>query len=901
MRNLCAFILTICGACATALAQPEPVTRVLRTFDFEERRLGNAEEIPMHWQKVDGEGLPHYVNGRLAVDRSRSGHYSFRFDLNGGGLVYRYPAGLIKVQKGAHYRVETVVLTTPLPRARARLTAYLVDVDGRTIASSVRHSELHASPPGAEPGWKSLAIELSADEPAADALVIELGLLQPMHYAASSLGERTLFTQDIRGSAWFDDVTVSQVPKVRLRTDRPGNIFRRSDPLCLQVVVNDRFVEDLAAQLVITDARQQTVHQRSGALDINAAETLGPGEKRMTLKLPELPAGWYSAALVMTSQGQFLGSQSLDLVLLADDAPPLEPDGRFGVVATDLPFEGWGDLPDVLPLLGAGRVKLAVWNADGDVQQVDSAAFDRLLERLHELQIEPTACLVDLPPDVRKNLAKPGAAEVPTGVDAWVALLSVDRTRWQPQLAYLVSRHANHLSRWQLGADGSDAFVTRPEMRDVYRLVYREFAALVEQPDLAIPWPAWYELAGGLPATVALHVKPEVLPAQLPLYIDDLRGREGQQDLAIFLEPLDRSRYGREVQIADLAQRVVYALSADARRIDVRLPFGVARSAPVGNRSPGDVVKQPQELFMIVRTLTTVLAGATYRGRVPIAGDVEAFLFDRRGTGVLVLWDRGQGAGGVRRLDVNIAPGAARVDLWGNLSPLLRDSADRDAGGVQVEVGPTPVFLVGVDGPLAQLRASVAFDNPLIESSFRPHSRKLRFVNPYPQSISGSYKLTAPNGWVVNPPTGSFSLNPGETFERDVTIEFPYNSYAGAKAISADFRVHADANSAFTVPVPLKLGLSDVGLQTLALRDGDDVVVQQVITNYGERAIDYTAFAIYPGQARQERLVTNLAPGRTTIKKYRFPKVKLTPDSKVRSGLKELEGTRILNDEVAIQ
>jgi hypothetical protein len=48
-------------------------------------------------------------------------------------------------------------------------------------------------------------------------------------------------------------------------------------------------------------------------------------------------------------------------------------------------------------------------------------------------------------------------------------------------------------------------------------------------------------------------------------------------------------------------------------------------------------------------------------------------------------------------------------------------------------------------------------------------------------------------------------------------------------------------------------------------------------------------------------LVTNLAAGKTTIKKYRFTRVKFTEGAKVRSGLKELVGTRILNDEVAIQ
>ena len=74
-----------------------------------------------------------------------------------------------------------------------------------------------------------------------------------------------------------------------------------------------------------------------------------------------------------------------------------------------------------------------------------------------------------------------------------------------------------------------------------------------------------------------------------------------------------------------------------------------------------------------------------------------------------------------------------------------------------------------------------------------------------------------------------------------------------------------------------------------------------MITNYGDKPIDYTAFALFPGQPRQEKLVTNLAAGRTTIKKYRFTDVKITPQAKVRSGVKELDGTRILNDEVAIQ
>jgi hypothetical protein len=956
---------------SVAGAQPAELSRVLRSFDFEERRLGNAEDLPMNWTKVEGPGLPHYVQARLSTDRARSGEYSFRFDLNGGSLIYRYDIGMLKVQPGAHYRVEGFAQTTALPNARARITTYFADLDERPMTSTIRRSQLYASKAG-DSSWGRLWVEISApaesDDPTttnrqAASLVVELELLQPELYSASTLGQRALHAQDIRGSAWFDDVTVSQVPKVTMSTDRAGNIFRRSDPLLLRVEVNDRFTDDLAAQLVITDATGRSVYQRSGALDMSAAQTLGPGRKRMSLTLPQLRPGWYEAALVMTSQGKLVGRQTLDLVLLADDAPAGVPDPRFGIVATDLPFEGWSDLPEILSVLSAGRVKLAVWSDAGDVQQVDSSGFDRLLEQLAERRIEPTACLVSLPPDVAAKLqrSREGLRDAdPTAMreQAWEQLLNADRGLWQPQLAYMLARHATHLQRWQLGADGSDEFVTRPYMRVVYDRIYSEFAHLVEQPDLAMPWPAWYELDGRLPATVALHVKPEVLPAQVPLYVREIQqsgqrvqtsgetgsdsaasgpgsglsvgsgfggrdsanaGARGTQprrgtpnpepsgskavhNLSIYLQPLDRAQYGRDVQIRDLAQRMIYALSADARRIDLRLPFTVLREdGRAGSDADQTIVKQPQELLLIVRTVMTVLGGAAYRGKVPVAEGVEAFLFDRNGQGILVMWDRGM-TGGAKQLAINLGEQPRQIDLWGNVTPMLGNPLSRsDSSSVKLDIGPMPMFLVGIDGPLAQLRASVAFDNPLIESSFKAHTRKIRFVNPYRQAISGSFRLSAPGGWVINPPSATFSLNPDEVFERDVTIEFPYNSFAGAKGINAEFQVQADNNSTFTVPILLKLGLSDVGLQTLALRDGDDLIVQQMITNYGEKPIDYTAFAIYPGEPRQERLVTNLAAGRTTIKKYRFTGVKLSPQARVRSGLRELDGTRILNDEVAIQ
>lgn len=878
-RLLCILILLL--AAGRVHAVPESVNRILRSIDFEERRF-HTEDLPMHWTKVEGPQLPHYVNGALSTDNARSGRYSFKLSLNGGGLIYRYDSGQIPVHRGAHYRVETHVQTTVLPHARARLTAYFTDLDHRPILSSVVHSELYAARTEGE-GWKHLALELSTIDEHAAYLVMEVALLQPEHYRPTSLGDRALFPQDIHGSAWFDDVRVSQVPKVMLQSNRPGNIFRAGEIPRLQVQINDRFTDDLAAQLVIRDAADRVIYQRSGALDMNTATQTGPGEYLLDIVLPELRPGWYRTSLHMTSHGDNVGDHVIDLVQLADARSVTRPDERFGIVATDLPFDGWDELPELLPYLAAGRVKLGLWRKDGDIQQSDPKGFSRLLERFRELNITATACLMDLPPQIARHL--------PDGT--WNTLLKVPDDLWQPQLAHLVSRHAS-LESWQLGADGSDAFVTQPEMRRVYERFYREFAELIQSPDLAMPWPAWYELEGRMPATVALSVPSSVLPSQIPLYMQDASGAHGKQPrVALTLQLLDRDQYGRELQIRDFTQRVIYALAAGARRIDLPLPLTI-------RTENGHVVKQPQELLLVLRTLTHTLGGATFKGKVPIAENVEAFLFDRDGQGILAIWNIGHEAG-LKQLQVNLGSNPARLDLWGNLVPLIKPRSDDGADIVEVPLDGMPIFLLDIDANIAQMRASVALDRPLLESSFKPHLRKLRFTNPYKQAISGTLKLRPQQGWTVSPPTFAFSLNPGETFERDLTIELPYNSLAGAKTIEAQFAVQADRNTAFNVPIRINLGLSDVGMQTLALRDGKDIIVQQMITNYGDKPIDYAAFTMYPGQARQERLVTNLEPGKTTIKRYRFTDVKFKEGATVRSGLKETYGSRILNDEVPIQ
>jgi hypothetical protein len=613
-------------------------------------------------------------------------------------------------------------------------------------------------------------------------------------------------------------------------------------------------------------------------------------QKTVTLPVPSVPPGWYEVTLTTSSQGQNLSTQKVNIVRLVDDDRQTPLDSRFGLIATDLSPDCWKELPDLVNDLGCGRVKLGVWSGVNDPQQTDSA-LGETMAKLADLHITPTACLLDLPRDLSERLDKtvglaPYEANRP-GM-SWLRLLKAPDAAWQPQLEYLIARHANRVDRWQIGADGSDVFATKPGMREVYEKLRGKFSTLIGGAQVAMAWPAWGEIDAGNNSSIAMAVPSSVLPSEVPLYVQELKGGKDSR-LSLSFQMLDRARYGRDVQLRDLAERVIYAMSAGVDSIDLPSPFITAESQ--------GTAMEPLDLFVPMRSLLGAMSGSRYMGKVPIADGIEAFLFDHGGQGMMVLWNAGRSTG-AQPLAVNLGDRPRLFTLWGDEVPLVRPVDDPSSGAVQLPVGRDPEFLINIDAALAQLRASVSLNQPLIESTYSAHVRHIKFTNTYSKAITGTLRLVPPAGWRITPSVHNFSLNAGETFDHDIDIEFPFNSAAGPQTIEAQFKIQADRKQSFQIPLGVKLGLSELGMQSLAIRDGADIVVQQIIQNYGDKPIDCTAFVLMPGQQRQERIIIGLAAGKSTIKRFRFANIKAGTNTKIRVGLKEMDGPRILNDEV---
>jgi hypothetical protein len=831
--------------------------RVVAHFDFEERAAGNVEAVPMGWARLAGAGLPHWSTAALSDRGAFAGEHGFTFNSQGGSVVYRLDPGVLRVAPGVRYRIETQARTIGVRHARAVLAAFVVDGDGRLVAETRVQGPPHVG------DWRLLELELDVPNDVREpSVVLELGLVQPdrlggrIEALPGRIGNVQL--HDVSGQASFDEVIVLRVPTVELEPTRAAGLYDAGAAAGLRLHVTDARRGDLNAQLIVRDADGTEIFRRSGPVDA-VAEGLPDG----VVPLPDLAAGWYDADLRITATGgkmPILVERSTGFVVMPPADATVPGDERFALDATHLPTQVWPQVPALLRDLGASAVTLPVW---GDHGFDDGPALEAVLSELRHNRVAPTAALLSTPDGIPWSIA--------------------EREQWHEHLGKLAARHAGLLPRWQLGSAGDarqwvDADPSRHEA------VVEALTPLMGTPTPMVPWPALYEPNLALP--LALTVPSEVLPDQVPLYANLPGGVP-----PVHLEPPALDRYGRVQQWRDLALRVGHALAAGSPRIELPLPMTAGED--------GELHAGP--LLLPSRTLLRTLAGSRYLAELPVGEGVRGFLFDRpaptgRGReGVLLVWAERDRV----PVDVEITLGGQPRAL--SLAGVSRPLAPID-GRVYLSVGQMPTFVIGADADLLRLRASMKLDNPLVEARFEEHGRTLTFVNPYPWHLSGSVDIDGPDGWEVLPLKRRFELQPGQSASIPLEIRFPYNSPAGPQRLVARLRLGSGPDAqAVDAALDLRLGLSDVSLSTLALLDGPDLLIQQQVTNYGDEAIRYNAFVVVPDRPRQERLILDLAPGNTVMRRYRFKDAADEAPMTLRSGIHELDGVRILNERVEVE
>ena len=871
-----------------AAIAPLGAKRVMHTFDFEERRF-HFLDLPMNWHKVSGKaGFPHYSSGSLDSEHQRGGHFSFKLVPDGGSIGFEYDRRGIQAESGSDFQITGYVRIEHFTTAKVQMTCALTDRRGEIISGSGGKSRLVGRADGAADDWIRLEAYVPGNFPEARFVTVGLWVLQEDQWDKDSLAEPRIGRKDVHAVAWFDDITIYQLPRVILKTDRPGNVFAGQDKALLLVEVQGVGSTDYEVRLTVRSAAGELIKHEGWIL----TGIVGTAKDR-TIELPSLPAGLYRAELAIMSDGVMIARRQLAFCRLAKRADELGQAGDdFGIVALDQDIGDWDTVMTLTRLLNTRLLKLPVWRRRPDEPGAifSAGSFDRRLIQLQRQNIEMVATFSEAPDAL--------ALQLPVGQRSLLDVLSQDISLWREQVAYVLVQYAHQVPYWQVGADvSSENQHWDPRIRTVVQTLDSEFEKIVRNTVLAVPLSNMFQVDHSQvgTSTVALAVSSAVTPEQIPYYLQDYRDR-GFADIWVTIEPLDELLYPREYVLIDLAKRIAQAKVAMARAVFIDHPW---RQRKYNAR----IMIEPTEAFAVFRTLAEQLGGASYVGQFHINPDIVALIFERNGGGCLLAWNNNYDPASQQEPEevrISLGDSPAMLDLFGNRSDLPTQK-----GLTSLRISHWPVLITDIDTPLAVLRATLSLTPDTIAASISRQYATLKFANPFNVPISGRLRFLVGEqyrkNWQIHPQAFNFVLQPRQVFEQELTLKFPRNELGGRKRLDALFSIDADRTYRIRTSVPFEIRLAGIDVSIFTHRvNQTDMLVQLVVTNEGEQEVNLNSFVDLPDGDRQERAIARLQPGASIPKSFHIPQVTQWYGKFLRIGLEDPKGTRRINYHIEI-
>lgn len=846
-------IAWLVGVPALVGAQPvtgsaNPPIRVVHRFDFDERGAGNLEDIPKYWEQLRPQGFPHYASGAFDYKVGRNAAPSFHLSSEGRNVAYHYSGPETRVRRNTDYRIEGFVRGDRLQHARACLSAHFLDRYGRPIPKTLVRTRYIGGPDESD-GWVKVELYLPAAPAEAYTIGFSAWLLQRHLWSTSVPGPRHIPRTDVRGGAWFDDITIYALPRAELTTGVPGNILDGGESQDLRVVLADNEDSTLYGRLTIKAADGGLVETHRIPVVIGAA--VDP----VRIPVGHLSPGLYHAELhVFTGETPIL-SRKVTFARLGRLYRGLEAAARpFGVVVDPrLRSDPKTELA-LLRQLAVRSVKLPVWTGLGEDPPTaqERRATDRLLQGL----VKNGFGLTGVFSGPHSAFARrDGAYELPL-----IELLSGDPNTWKEHVAAVVAPYASAFRWWQVGPDRAVEEPTYPEDRlalavTQLRDVMRPFITL---PRLVVPATTAEEPAADkLPAEqIALAIGSEVQPDLFASRIEGIK-KLGYEHVSTYVQPLPRDGYRRLPRLADWAQRIITARYSGADSVFVPQPWQV-RETLQGRTT------EPRETYLILRTIADVLADTLPGPRLRVAEGVRCLAFHDRESSILAMWDLKAPPGGGRHA-IQLGRTDRQMDLWGRSTSLERDSQGRHI----VRLSSMPVFIPDVERWLIDFRTSLVLKPVRVESGAELVQSRVEMAYRGERPVSGVVRLDVPQSWEVSPRTFSFSLMPQRVESHKVEIRFPHNEPAGQKEIVA--KVTLSGQSYYLeIPLFLEVGVKDLDVSGLAVVEGTELLLRHVVTNRSAEVLSFRGSANVPGRKRQHRPISNLSPGETQIVEYRF-------------------------------
>lgn len=913
-----AVVWAVLLACAihhpgVAMAQSQGLNaqRLIKLFDFEEADDGNYEDMPQHWyligrpantadtnfmklplheQLVNRGGYPHFTQVRFNRPQHEAGEHSFTMKLDGGNVGAFLEVGAIPAIPMSEYLVTVRVKTAGLTHASARLTAYLVDNQGRPIKGSQQSSAKVQSDPQSQDPWQTLSVPLRGEFDHAAWIGLELELLQPKFNPDSPLGNEQIIIDDIHGQVWWDDLAVWQLPQVSVQTQNQVNIVR--DPHKPELTVH---VRDVTGNALLTDV---TVYNVAGEKVANIRRSSGDGNAEKWRWEPKLPGyGWYMADLTVydtAAAGENLLPGAIAHTLTAFLwLPPEQPlfsldAKRFMLRATDIAANQMKLVPELLKQSALSAVTLSLWDADTTRATMEQRQRD-LDEAINPILAASGSVALSFSPAPREMLS-----QMDLHNSSVYELFGYPKEQWLAYLMPILLRHGQAVGQWQLGATHSPLDPADRELPAQLLAADRGLKTMAPGPTMLLPWSIHYPRRSDvtLPAVWMLDVPASVRAETIGKYLEPWQQSPPTQTWVTLHEP-PASQMSREDRLTDLTLRMIHAWEANVAGISMDRPWAWATTR--------EKALMPDSLLGVFSQVARQLAGRQAVGRLDLKPGLRCVIFDGPMGGMLAMWNE---SAEDNQLALYLGEEPVISDVWGNRTPMAKLN-----GVHRLRVGKTPVFIEGIDTRLAVMRAAFTLDEPFIESMQTPHKRVLTIVNPWSRTISGTMQIVGPEKWRIAPGQTHFSIAAGGQMKLPVQMIFPVSEVAGHKHLEVRMVFQADQSYDVHMFSPMDLGLKNITFDaSLSYRRNEhtrkiDAVISQFVTNTGSEPVSLYAFAQTAGFPRQEGIISRLKPGESIIRRFRFQDVSSRGllDQPLRVGLRETRGPAVLNEMIRLK
>jgi len=878
---------------AQDIARPGASNRVVRAFDFEELST-NPGEVPAHWFRAQDDpsrprpGFPAWNRAELRYTGEGgiafAGSGAVELPTSGGSTSLLLAQGVVPVFQNADFLCSALVKTSKLRHARAALVARFLDARGQLLPNAESRSQLVLS----EKAWTPITVELIGGAENAAYIQLELQLLQPQQQGEAPDPSR-VWPQDFEGSAWFDNVSVVQLPRIELTTSAAANITSQPETPTLKLLVRDLTGEPLRAKIEVVDAHGRPADRFEQAL--------GSGFTQMDWSPRVSRLGWYRAIMhVTTDKGASVGQASIDF-LWTGRGPETTITGvpesiltsdlaRLGLEFEHAPASLLTVIPTTARQISAGSVALPVWHAVSTFEQskASTARLTPTIDALLSDRRRVTLVLGDLP----DSLAASTRADPR---NPW-SLLATDNKSWQPYLTPLMERYGQRITHWQIG-DSHDALTPSASLSTDLQAIARNLTALVPAPVVGVPTPLgapWSATTDPhVPVSLTQHIPATATPQAVSLAVRAAGPMldSGAGELRLVLAPHDTANVGPLAAAAQAAKSAIEFWAA-ASQPDGRMLPGASLSLadPLQLRGQRRQSILPRPELGAWHNLAQRLAGRRITGTFAAGPGITCYVLSpapgttaERG-GALVAWS--ESADPVT-LTGDFGRGAlTTIDLFGNRE-LLQPAASlatADHPGVNLPLTSAPLFIEGVDINLIRFTSSIAIDPPTLESSNEQHDREVVIFNPWPTGITGQFTFLEPGGfetgrkdrtWRLSPRAQSFSVGPGKTERFPFKVAFSPVEEVGPKPFVLAFELSGQDYGTIEVRRSVEVTVDNIGVDLTATIQGPDLIIEGTFSNRGTSPLTLELTCFAEGFPRSKATITDLPQRNNVVRRFTYP------------------------------